>query len=81
MPLVAVRSSPNGAPMANTHWPTLRLSASPMATVGKSLASILSNAISDWGSLPITLAGNSRLSFSLTVIFSAPSTTWWLVTR
>jgi len=50
-----------------------------VVTVGKFLASIFSNAISDCESLPITLAGNSRLSFSLTVILSASFTTCRLV--
>ena len=43
------------------------------------LASILSTATSVLGSVPMTLALNSRRSSSRTVTCSAPSTTWLLV--
>ncbi|MNC92270.1 hypothetical protein D3C83_86650 [compost metagenome] len=76
MPAVTVFSKPNGEPIATTHSPTLSLPGSPNLTAGSApVGSILISAMSDRLSLPITLALNSRLSVSLTVISSAPSTT------
>ena len=48
--------------------------------VGKSSPSIFTNAKSVLGSVPITRPLNSRLSFSFTLISSAPSITWLFVT-
>ena len=79
MPAVTVFSSPKGAPMAMTHSPTRSLPTSPVRTKGRPVASIFSTAISVRSSLPKTLALNWRLSVSLTVTSSAPSTTWALV--
>ena len=81
MPAVIVFSRPNGLPIATTHSPTLSLSGSPIVTFGRSFASIFSNATSVRLSVPMTLALNSRLSVSLTLTSSAPSTTCALVMR
>lgn len=51
-----------GAPMAATHSPTLTFSDFPSFTTGRSFPSILMTAISVLGSVPRTLALNSRLS-------------------
>ena len=67
MPAVIVFSRPNGLPIATTHSPTLSFSGSPIVTLGRSFASILSSATSVRLSAPMTLALNSRLSVSLTV--------------
>ena len=73
---VTVLSKPNGLPIATTHSPTSSLSESPSGAVARfPLALILMTAISVFGSLPMTLASNSRSSASLTRIFSAFSTT------
>ncbi len=81
IPAVMVLSNPNGLPIATTHSPTLSLSGSPIVTRGRSLASILRSATSVRLSAPMTFALNSRLSVSLTLTSSAPSTTCALVTR
>ena len=72
-------SRPNGAPIATTHSPTRVPAGSPIATTGRSFASIFSTAMSVVLSLPRTLAVNSRLSVSVTTTVSAPSTTCALV--
>ena len=79
MPAVTEFSKPKGEPMASTQSPTRSLPGSPRLTLGRPLASILSSATSERGSAPIRRARNSRLSLSLTMISSAPSTTWALV--
>ena len=79
MPAVTVLSRPNGEPIAITHSPTLSFETSPIRTVGRPLASILTRATSERLSAPIVLALNSRLSASVTITSSAPSTTWALV--
>ncbi len=81
MPLVTVkvRPSPSGLPIASTHSPTRASSLLPSATGGSDLASILRTATSVLGSVPMTLALNSRRSSRRTVTCSAPSTTWLLV--
>ena len=81
MPAVTVLSKPNGEPIATTHSPTRSLLGSPNVTLGRPVASILSSATSVRRSLPMTLALNSRLSVSRTVISSAASTTCELVSR
>ena len=78
-PTVTVWLSSNGLPMAITHSPTSRASELPRGSTGRLLPSILMMATSDCGSVPTTLAVNSRWSARRTVIFSAPSTTWLLV--
>ncbi len=65
--------------MAITHSPTLRRFTSPIFTAGSPVASILTTATSVRLSLPTILALNSRLSVSVTMTSSAPSTTWALV--
>ena len=72
--------SPYGLPMASTHSPRRRASEFPIGMVGRSVASILISATSVVGSVPMTLASNVRLSFSVTFSFDALSTTWWFVT-
>jgi len=67
-------------PTAMTHSPTFSLSESPMGSVGRSLAFTFSRARSVCLSVPTMRAENSRLSFSVTVNSSAPSTTWLFVT-
>ena len=79
MPDVTVFSSPNGDPMAMTHSPTRSLLISPIFTAGRPLASIFTTATSVRLSLPTILALNSRLSVSVTMTSSAPSTTCALV--
>ena len=79
MPAVTVFSSPNGEPIAMTHSPTLRRFTSPIFTVGSPLASIFTSATSVRLSAPMILALNSRLSVSVTMTSSAPSTTCALV--
>ncbi len=79
MPAVTVLSSPKGEPMAITHSPTRKRDTSPMRTVGKRVASILTTAMSVRRSAPTTRAENSRPSVSVTTTSSAPSTTCALV--
>jgi len=79
MPAVTELSKPKGEPIATTHSPTLSPAGSPKRTAGRLLASILIRATSVRLSAPITLARNSRLSVRRTVISSAWSTTWALV--
>ena len=79
MPAVTVFSKLKGEPIATTHSPTLSFAGSPKRTAGSPVASILMSAMSVRRSAPITLALYSRLSVSLTVISSAPSTTCALV--
>ena len=79
MPAVTEFSKPNGEPIATTHSPTRSLFGSPMFTLGRFWASTLISATSVRLSKPMTFAFSSRLSFNLTVISSAPSTTWALV--
>ena len=81
MPWVALRSKPNGEPIASTHWPTLTLRMSAMRTAGRGvLVLTLSRATSLRLSLPISSAGSSLRSFRPTVMLSMFSTTWALVT-
>ena len=79
MPIVTVWPTSSGLPMANTTSPTRSLSLSASVTVGRFWASILMTATSVFGSVPMTLALNSRSSGSATFSSSAPSTTWLLV--
>ena len=80
MPAVTVELRLNGLPTASTHSPTFRLLLSPMVMAGRSLPSILMSARSVILSVPTMRAENSRLSSSVTVSSSAPSTTWLFVT-
>ena len=80
IPAVTVEFRLNGLPTANTHSPTFNWSESPTGIVGKSSPSILINAKSVLGSVPMMRPFSSRSSFSFTVISSAPSTTWLFVT-
>ena len=75
IPAVTVEFRLNGLPTANTHSPTFKASESPTGIVGKSSPSIFTSARSVLGSVPITRPLNSRLSFSFTLISSAPSIT------
>ena len=62
--------------MASTQSPTSTSSESPKSKKGKdSFADIFNRATSDFLSLPISSAMNSRLSFKLTKICEASSTT------
>src|SRR6185437_5082150 len=79
MPEVTVFSNPNGWPIATTQEPTLVSPGSPVLTAGRFFASIFNTAMSVVLSTPSTLAVNSRLSVSLTLTLSAPSTTCALV--
>jgi hypothetical protein len=78
-PAVTVFSKPKGAPMASTHSPTRRLSVLPSVTTGRLAALIFSTAMSVLGSVPSTLALNSRRSVSLTTTSVASFTTCALV--
>ena len=80
IPAVTVELRLKGLPTANTHSPTFSLSESPIGRVGRFLPSTLIRAKSVFLSVPMMRAENSRLSFSVTVSWSAPSTTWLLVT-
>src|SRR6059058_389019 len=81
MPAVAVCVSPNGFPIATTQSPTLRASESPNGSVGSGRGALTwRTAISVLSSLPTTLASNSSSVAMRTRIFSAPLTTWLLVT-
>ncbi|MNT39669.1 hypothetical protein D3C72_1759370 [compost metagenome] len=79
MPLVTVWPTPKGLPMASTWSPTSSSSELPSTITGSLSSSILSTARSVSGSVPITLPRAWRLSFRVTSISSAPSTTWLLV--
>ena len=68
-------AKPNGLPMATAHWPICTVSESPSSATGRCLASILTTARSDVGSVPVTWPGNSRPSGRVTVSLSAPATT------
>ena len=72
---VKVRFSPSGLPTASTHSPTRAASLSPSGAGVRLSASILRTARSVPGSVPTTLALNSRRSSSRTVTWSEPSTT------
>jgi len=67
------------AATASTHWPTLAWSESARSRVGKPLASIFKTARSVLESAPTRVAENLRLSYSVTSMVSAKSTTWLLV--
>src|SRR5882724_5526022 len=79
IPMVTVPSSPNGFPMASTTSATWVLLESPRVMVANPAPGSLSTATSDLGSAPMSLALNSRRSPRVTRIWSAPSTTWLLV--
>ena len=78
-PAVTVFSNPKGEPMASTQSPARSAWLLPIGTVGRLCASIFSTAMSVFGSMPSTLALNSRRSVSLTVTVLAPLTTCALV--
>ena len=81
MPAVTLPPRPKGLPMAITQSPILALSLSPHSTKGNGVGeSIFSSARSVLGSWPISFALYSVLSWVRTVISSAPSMTWLLVT-
>ena len=80
MPAVAVPPSPNGLPTATTQSPTRGWPRSSKLTMGKAPPSTLNTARSVAGSRPISRAVRLRWSLVTTVILSAPSTTWLLVT-
>ena len=81
MPAVTVWPRPKGLPMASTHSPTSRFSELPNGTVGRGSGLLTrSSARSVLGSRPIRVASNSSFDASVTVISSASSTTWLLVT-
>ena len=80
MPRVTVCPSPNGLPIATTKSPTSSESESPGSSSTRSCASMRRSATSVPGSLPTSVASNSRRSRRVTTISSAPLTTWWLVT-
>ena len=75
IPAVTVEPKLNGLPTASTHSPTFKRSESPTGMAGKSSPSILTNAKSVVGSVPITRPFISRPSCNLTEISSAPSIT------
>jgi hypothetical protein len=81
IPKLADSRRPKGLPMASTKSPCSSASESPSATVGRSAGAFSSriSATSVGGSLPTTLALNSRPSGSFTLISVASPTTWLLV--
>jgi hypothetical protein len=72
---VNVRFSPSGLPTASTHSPTRAASLSPNGAGVRPVASTRSTATSVVGSVPTTLATNSRRSSSRTFTSLALSTT------
>ena len=81
MPAVTVPPRPNGLPIATTQSPTRAVSESPNCTAGSGLSDLTCNrATSPVSSRPSTLAFSEVLSCRVTVISSAPSITWLLVT-
>ena len=82
MPTVTEPPRPNGLPIAITQSPTLSLVEPPNGTEASGFFGVtLSSARSVLVSLPITLSTLSLVpSWKLTVISSAPSITWLLVT-
>ena len=81
IPVVRVRSRPNGLPRASTFWPTTSLDESPrgigVSPPGGSSTRI--TAMSLEASEPMTFASRVVPSWSVTSSESAPSTTWLLV--
>ncbi len=81
MPAVTVPPRPNGLPIASTQSPTREISESPKSTAVSGLSGFTcSSAISPVSSRPSTFAFSEVLSCKVTVISSAPSITWLLVT-
>ena len=81
MPAVTDEPRPNGLPMAITQSPMRALSESPKCADGRGfLEETLSSARSVFSSRPISLADSEVPSFRVTVICSAFSITWLLVT-
>ena len=81
MPVVTVRSSPNGLPIATTGSPTSTFdeSASVSGVRASGLASTLSRAMSVDGSLPTSVAFRVSSFENRTSIAVAPSMTWKFV--
>ena len=81
MPVVSVRSSPNGLPIASTFMPTSSFEESPRGTGTRRLAGTLTwtTATSFEASMPTTLDSWVEPSKSVTWTESAPSMTWKLV--
>ena len=81
MPAVTEPPSPNGLPIASTQSPMRMALESPNSRAGSGLSGFtFSNAMSPAVSRPTTVAFNEVLSCRVTVISSAPSITWLLVT-
>ena len=81
IPAVTLPPSPNGLPIARTQSPTREASESPNASAGSGLSDFtFSNAMSTRSSRPMSVAFSEVLSCRVTVISSAPSITWLLVT-
>ena len=82
MPVVTVRSRPNGLPIATTASPTSTCveSASVSGVRASGLASTLSRATSVDGSLPTSVAFSVSSFENRTSIEVAPSMTWKFVT-
>ena len=81
MPAVTLPPSPNGLPIASTQSPTRALSLSPQSAATSFLSVLtFSTATSVLLSRPSTSALRRVSSCRMTVISSAPSITWLLVT-
>ena len=80
IPEVTVWSKPNGEPIARTQSPTRAFELLPFWSGRYCVVSTLITATSDPLSVPTTLATASSPSENWTLIWSAPSTTWLLVT-
>src|SRR6185437_15713315 len=81
MPAVTDPPRPNGLPIANTQSPIRDAVESPQLSAGSGLpAYTFSSAMSPASSRPTTLAWRVVLSCRVTLISSAPSITWLLVT-
>ena len=82
MPVVTVRSRPNGLPIATTGSPTSTWSSrrARAASAHRALASTLSSATSVDGSLPTSVAFSVSSFEKRTSIEVAPSMTWKFVT-
>ena len=65
--------------MASAHSPIMSPCTVPTGAKGRSSPTMRSTAISETGSVPITVASKSRPSGSVTRIWSAPVITWSFV--
>ena len=80
IPRVTVKRKPNGLPNASTVCPGRKEVEFPQGALGRLVPSTLITARSVSGSAPISLACMILRSFRVTLMSTAPSMTWLLVT-